>query len=90
MAETKIESVARFLARENGAPHYGEDDWAVWVPQANSVIAMVADTVITDAMIDRGLACYSEGGCSGLAEHERREVVAAILDAALTQPGTAQ
>lgn len=39
---------------------------------------------VTNDMIERGLACYSEGGCSGLDEAERREVVSSILEAALS------
>jgi hypothetical protein len=38
---------------------------------------------ITNAMVDKGMEHYSEGGCSGLADYERREVVRAILEAAL-------
>ncbi len=39
--------------------------------------------VVTDAMIEAGLEYYAEGGCGGLADHERREVVEAIIEAAL-------
>lgn len=39
---------------------------------------------VTEKMIDRGLAEYSEGGCMGLDDRERREVVTAILTAALS------
>ena len=38
---------------------------------------------ITDEMIQRGLQHYSEGGCSGLADYERREVVRDIIESAL-------
>lgn len=37
---------------------------------------------ISDEMIEAGLQRYSEGGCSGLADYERREVVQDILEAA--------
>jgi hypothetical protein len=36
-----------------------------------------------DRMIETGLQNYSEGGCSGLSDYERREVVRAILEAVL-------
>jgi hypothetical protein len=38
---------------------------------------------VTDEMVEAGLQHYSEGGCSGLADYERREVVRAVLEAAL-------
>lgn len=38
---------------------------------------------ITEEMVERGLAQYSEGGCMGLDQRERREVVEAIITAAL-------
>lgn len=38
---------------------------------------------VTDEMVELGLSAYSEGGCMGLSQHERREVVADILTAAL-------
>lgn len=38
---------------------------------------------ITDEMVERGLTQYSEGGCMGLDQRERREVVESILIAAL-------
>lgn len=37
---------------------------------------------ITNEMVEAGLQHYSEGGCCGLADYERREVVHAILTAA--------
>jgi hypothetical protein len=40
--------------------------------------------MISEKMIDAGLAHYAEGGCSGLDERERREVVTDILTAALS------
>lgn len=36
---------------------------------------------IRERALEVALGCYSEGGCSGLAEYERREVVASIIDA---------
>ncbi|WP_313194644.1 hypothetical protein [Shinella zoogloeoides] len=39
---------------------------------------------VTDEMIERGLTEYSEGGCMGLDDRERREVVTAILTTALS------
>ena len=39
---------------------------------------------VTDAMIAEGLNNYSEGGCMGLDENERREVVRNILEAGLS------
>lgn len=38
---------------------------------------------VTEGMVERGLAQYSEGGCMGLSTDERREVVLDILTAAL-------
>lgn len=38
--------------------------------------------MITDEMIEAGLSCYSEGGCMGLDDRERREVVTGIITAA--------
>ena len=38
---------------------------------------------VTDEMVEAGLANYAEGGCSGLDEQERREVVRNILEAAI-------
>lgn len=46
--------------------------------------AAPSNPVISDEMVERGLACYSEGGCSGLDERERREVVTDIITAALS------
>jgi hypothetical protein len=45
---------------------------------------------ITDEMVEAGLAQYSEGGCMGLDEGERREVVVAILEAAALAVQTQQ
>lgn len=42
-----------------------------------------AGVKITDEMVERGLTQYSEGGCMGLDQRERREVVTSILTAAL-------
>ena len=39
--------------------------------------------VVMERMVDAGLAEYSEGGCMGLDQNERREVVTSILTAAL-------
>lgn len=47
---------------------------------------MHKDERVTDAMVEAGLAEYSEGGCMGLDDRERREVVTAILHAALSSP----
>lgn len=41
---------------------------------------------VTDEMVELGLQQYSEGGCSGLADYERREVVRAIIEAAMHSP----
>lgn len=38
---------------------------------------------ISEDMINRGLSAYSEGGCVGLSDYERRDVVRAILEEAL-------
>lgn len=38
---------------------------------------------VSEEMIEAGLQHYSEGGCSGLAEYERREVVKDILTAGM-------
>lgn len=35
---SKIEAVARIIARENGGSNYTEDDWGVFVYQANKII----------------------------------------------------
>jgi len=43
---------------------------------------------ITEEMIEAGLARYSEGGCSGLDDRERREVVADIIEAAMSSAPT--
>lgn len=46
--------------------------------------------MVTDEMVEAGLQHYSEGGCSGLDENERREVVESILNAAFAaMPGQA-
>lgn len=45
---------------------------------------MHKDERVTDAMVEAGLAEYSEGGCMGLDDRERREVVTAIIEAAVT------
>lgn len=39
---TKVEKIARIIARENGGPNYTEDDWGVFVYQANQIIAALA------------------------------------------------
>jgi len=44
--------------------------------------------MVTDAMIEAGLQHYSEGGCSGLDDRERREVVQDIITSALAQAET--
>ena len=41
---------------------------------------------VTEEMVEAGLQHYSEGGCSGLADYERKEVVRDILEAALSAP----
>ena len=38
---------------------------------------------VSEEMIEAGLQHYSEGGCSGLADYERREVVKDILTAGM-------
>lgn len=38
-------------------------------------------SAVTDEMVEAALPSYSEGGCSGLDEQERREVVRDILEA---------
>lgn len=48
-----------------------------------SALKPVEPAGISEEMVERGLAYYDEGGCIGLSEYERREVVTAILEAAL-------
>ncbi|MGP2493324.1 DUF551 domain-containing protein [Mesorhizobium sp. PUT5] len=45
---------------------------------------MTKPTELDERALEAALGCYSEGGCSGLAEHERREVVASIIEAYLS------
>ena len=45
---------------------------------------------VTDEMVDAGLAEYAEGGCMGLDDRERREVVTAIIEAAAAALSSAE
>lgn len=47
---------------------------------------MTDEQKVTDEMVEAGVQYYAEGGCMGLADYERREVVRSILEAALAVP----
>jgi len=65
----------------NSADQSREGSIAAW----NLRVPPVEPCEVTDAMVAEGLKNYSEGGCMGLDEDERREVVRNILEAAIAK-----
>lgn len=77
-----INSVTR-VTRDKSTAARWEDDGAEITPLYAHPSPSPNGVTVSDEMVERGLSAYSEGGCMGLDERERREVVTDILLAAL-------